>query len=189
MPILRLPRPPQGRLLRRRYEPYLTDVPLTYAALRLGRYDVAHALHTTDTLAALGWKRRSRAPAILSFMGIPDRPGLRAARRRLELMQSAIRGCDAVVALSQYAADAFRYWLGYEARVIAPGVDLDAFRPSGPRTQDLQSVRRIGIDVDAAGIEWRDLDSRTAVRAKLYPALPRAGCRRAMTLRVLCRPR
>lgn len=203
LPILRLPRPPQGRLLRRRYEPYLTHVPLTYAALRLGRYDVAHALHTTDTLAALRWKQRAGAPAILSFMGIPDRAGLREARQRLELMQSAIRGCNAVVALSQYAADAFRYWLGYEARVIAPGVDLDAFRPTGPRAErptvicsaavaeprkhvkllveafalvraelpdahlvlsrprDLEAIRRIGIDVDAPGIEWRDLDART----------------------------
>jgi glycosyltransferase involved in cell wall biosynthesis len=118
-------------------------------------------------------------------------------------MQRAVRGCDAVVALSQYAADAFRYWLGYEARVIAPGVDLDAFRPTAPRAQrptvicsaaaaeprkhvkllveafrlvraelpdarlvlsrprNLESARRIGIDVDAPGIEWRDLDART----------------------------
>jgi glycosyltransferase involved in cell wall biosynthesis len=203
LPILRLPRPPQGQLLRRRYEPYLTHVPLTYAALRLGHYDVAHALHTTDTLAALRWKRRVRAPAILSFMGIPDRPGLREARRRLELMQCAVRRCDAVVALSRYAADAFQYWLGHEARVIAPGVDLNAFRPTGPRAEQptvicsaaateprkhvkllveafalvraelpdarlvlsrprvLQSARHVGIDVDAPGIEWRDLDART----------------------------
>src|SRR5205823_13049310 len=30
--ILRLPRPPQGRLRRRGYDPYLTHVPLSYAA-------------------------------------------------------------------------------------------------------------------------------------------------------------
>ena len=36
LPITRVPRPPQGRLLRRHYEPYLTHVPLSYRVLRGG---------------------------------------------------------------------------------------------------------------------------------------------------------
>jgi phosphatidylinositol alpha-mannosyltransferase len=205
LPILRLPRPPQGRLLRRRLEPFLTHVPLSYAALRAGRYDIAHAVHTTDAAAAVSWKRRTGRPAVFSFMGIPDRIGLRETRKRLELMLTAIEGCDAVVALSHHAADNFRYWLGYEAPVIEPGVDVDTFFPAGPRAEhptimcsadaleprkhvallvqafklvraelpyarlvlsrprDLPRVRSLGVDADAEGVEWRDLDSRAAL--------------------------
>jgi glycosyltransferase involved in cell wall biosynthesis len=133
LPILRLPRPPQGRLLRRRYEPYLTHVPLSYAALRAGSYDVAHAVYPTDALAAVRWKARTGGPAILSYMGIPDRRGLRERRKRLEVLQAAISGCDAVVSLSQHVASAFQYWLGYESPVIPPGVDLSAFQPTAAR--------------------------------------------------------
>ncbi len=207
--IVRVPRPPQGRLLRRKYEPFLTHVPLSYSVLRAGHYDVAHAVHTTDALAATRWKRRTGRPAVLSFMGIPDRVGLRGARRRLELMESAIRGCDAVVALSAYAGAAFQYWLGYEAPVIEPGVDLDAFTPAPARAElptivcsaaaeverknvgllvdafklvrrelpdarlvlsrphDLEAARLAGVDVDASGVEWADLDDRAAL-ARAY---------------------
>ncbi|MHB8656612.1 MAG: glycosyltransferase family 4 protein [Solirubrobacteraceae bacterium] len=131
--ILRLPRPPQGRLQRRLYEPYLTHVPLSYAALRAGDYDLAHAVHAPDALAAARWRRIIGRPAILSYMGIPDHGGLMERRRRLDCVLGAIRGCDAVVALSRYAADAFDHWLGYEAPVIEPGVDLRAFAPAAQR--------------------------------------------------------
>jgi glycosyltransferase involved in cell wall biosynthesis len=131
--VLRLPRPPQGRLLRRGYEPYLTHVPLSYAALRAGRFDIAHAVHPPDALAAARWRRITGRPAILSYVGIPDRAGLRWRRKRLETLLAAIRGCDEVVALSRYAQDEFRRCLGYDARVIAPGVDLEAFHPAPSR--------------------------------------------------------
>jgi glycosyltransferase involved in cell wall biosynthesis len=207
--ILRLPRPPQGRLVRRRYELYMTHVPLSYAALRAGQYDIAHAMHPPDALAAVRWKRGNGRPAILSYMGIPDRQGLRERRKRLEAMLAALRGCDAAVALSDYAGEAFRYWLGYDARVIPPGVDVRTFKPTGPRSprptivcsaaaeeprknvallvkalevvrrshadarlvlsrpRDLEAVRRIGVDVDAPGVEWANLDDRDAL-ARAY---------------------
>ena len=207
--VLRLPRPPEGRLLRRGYEPYLTHVPLSYAALRAGRDDIAHAMYPADALAAARWRRRTGRPAVLSFMGIPDRRGLRQFRGRLEVLLRALDGCDAVVALSAHAAHEFRYWLGYEPRVIAPGVDLHGFRP-GParaaqptiictaaaeeprkhvallveafalvrrelplarlvlsRPRDLDGARRSGIDVDAPGVEWKNLDD-TSTLATAY---------------------
>jgi glycosyltransferase involved in cell wall biosynthesis len=205
--VLRLPRPPDGRLLRRGYEPHLTHVPLSYVALRVGRDDVAHAMYPADALAAARWGRWTGHPALLSYMGIPDRPGLRQFRGRLEVVQRALEGCDAVVALSAHAADAFRYWLGYEPRVIAPGVDLHAFQPgptraSAPtiictaaaeeprkhvgllieafalvrselpsarlvlsRPPDLEQVRRSGIDVDAPGVAWENLDDTGTLAA------------------------
>lgn len=130
--ILRLPRPPTGRLLSRMYEPYLTHVPLTYAALRVSEYDVAHAVYPTDALAAARWGKRTGRPAILSYLGIPDCRWL-SERRRRQVLGAALSGCDAVVALSRYAADAFERSLGYRAPVINPGVELDAFTPSSRR--------------------------------------------------------
>ena len=134
LPIVRLPRPPQARLLRRGYEPYMTHVPLSYAALRARRFDIAHAVYPTDALAAARWSARTGRPSLLTYLGIPDRPGLRDKRKRLEVTVKALRGCDAVVALSDYAAAEFRRTLGYEARVIPPGVDLHAFAPAAARS-------------------------------------------------------
>jgi glycosyltransferase involved in cell wall biosynthesis len=134
LPILRLPRPPQPRPLTRRFESYLTHVPLSYAALRAGDYDVAHAVYPTDALAAARWRRRSGRPAVLSYLGIPTRAWL-AERRRGQVLRAALRGCDAVVALSRHAAEEFEHTLGYQAQVIAPGVDLEAFRPLVPRAE------------------------------------------------------
>ena len=134
LPVLRVPRPPQGRLLRRHYEPYLTHVPLSYLALSHGAYDLAHATYPADAVAGARWKRRTGRPLVLSYMGVPDRTGLREYRWRLELLLRALSRCDAVVALSRYAGEAFRHWLGYEARVIPPGVDVHTFRPLADRT-------------------------------------------------------
>jgi glycosyltransferase involved in cell wall biosynthesis len=209
LPILRLPRPPQGRLLRRLYEPYLTHVPLSYLALRAGGYDVAHAVHPPDALAASRWRRVTGRPALLSYMGVPDHAGLFERRGRLEMISSALRGCDAVIALSRYAADAFERWLGYQARVIAPGVDVRAFAPAAARCErptilcsadateprkhvgllvkavelirrewpdarlvlsrphELTAARRAGVDLDAPGVQWADLDDRAAL-ARAY---------------------
>lgn len=145
--MLRVPRPPQGRLLRRGYEPYLTHVPLSYLALKAGTYDLAHAVYPADALAASRWRRHTGRPALLSYMGIPDRRGLCEYRRRLDILLRAARGCDAVVALSRHAAQAFGYWLGLEARVIPPGVNLTAFRPRSARAAAPTIVCSAAADV------------------------------------------
>lgn len=136
LPILRLPRPPEGRLARRRYESYLTHVPLSYAALRACGADIAHALFPTDALAAARWTDRTGGPSVLSYMGIPNRAWLTAARRRFDVTLHAVRGCTAVVALSHAAAEGFRRTLGVEPHVIQPGVDVEAFRPNRSRAPE-----------------------------------------------------
>lgn len=128
LPVLRLPRPPQRPLERAGLESYLTHVPLTYGALRAGSYDVAHALYPADALAAARWRQVTGNPALLSYMGVPRMEWLRAARGRLSILRRAIAGCDAVVALSRYAAETFASSIGIEPEVIPPGVDLDVFR-------------------------------------------------------------
>lgn len=129
LPVARLRRPPQRALVRRAYEDYLTHVPLSYVELERGRDEVAHALYPTDGLAAAWWARRRRRPAVLSYMGIPSLEWLHRRHLRLRVTRRAIAGADAIVALSETAAAAFRSVFGIDARVIHPGVDLAAFAP------------------------------------------------------------
>jgi len=133
LPIVRVWRPPDERFKRRLWEDYVTHVPLSYAVLRTGGADIAHAMAPPDALAAARWKARTGKPVLLSFMGVPDHAGLFWRRKRVEILTSALRDCDAVVALSAAARDGFRYWLGYEPRVIPPGVDTRAFAPGPAR--------------------------------------------------------
>jgi glycosyltransferase involved in cell wall biosynthesis len=135
LPIARHWRPPHRRLRAREFEDHLTHVPFSYLDLRAGRDDVAHAVFATDACAAARWSERTGRPSVFSYMGIPDRKNLVERRMRLESTLRAATGCSAVVALSRHAADAFRRDLGVDARVIHPGVDLEAFAP-GPRAQE-----------------------------------------------------
>jgi glycosyltransferase involved in cell wall biosynthesis len=132
LPIVRLPRPPHGPLLRRMFEPYVTHVPLSYGALRRREADLAHAVYPTDALAAGRWSRRTGRPAVLSYLGIPTLHWLRE-RRRLQVLRAALRSCSVVVALSRAAAAEFERNLGYSAPVIQPAVDIAAFRPAAAR--------------------------------------------------------
>ncbi len=128
--VQRVPRPPGGaRLERRMYEQHLTHVPLT--RLALGRFapDLAHAFFAPDALAATSWGRRTGRPVVYAFMGVPHRQGLANRRLRKELVVRACHESDAVVALSEEAAEAFEHWLGVTARPIPPGVDLERFTP------------------------------------------------------------
>jgi glycosyltransferase involved in cell wall biosynthesis len=159
LPILRLPRPPAGRLARRRFEDYPTHGPLSYLALRRGDDDVANAVHTTDALAAARWAERTGRPSVFSYMGIPDHGGLMARRKRLEMTVAATRRCSATVALSAAARDAFQRWLGVDAEVIPPPVDVEAFTPDPAARAERPTIvcaadpteprKRVGLLVEA----------------------------------------
>jgi len=111
-------------------EPHLLQAPLTRRAL--AGADVVEALQVGDALAGAG----SGRPAVFSLMGIPDEGTLAARRGRRALVRLAAHRCDAVTVLSAAAADACRRTLGVEPRVIAPGVDLDAFAVGTERTPE-----------------------------------------------------
>lgn len=130
LPVIRVPRPPQGFLVRRGYEAYMTHIPLSYAAVRRGKYDLAHAFYPTDALAAARWGRVTGRPAVLSYMGIPEPEWLDADRGRRAILMRAGRDVDAIVVLSRYAAEVMRRSTGLETEVVYPGVDLSAFRPA-----------------------------------------------------------
>ena len=133
LPVTRVWRPPNGWLESRGFEWYLTHWPLSEVALRRSNATVAHAVFTTDGLAAARWSRSTGRPSVLSYMGIPDHVGLHCRRLRARITRHAVAGADATVALSRPVAEAFWTELGVEARVIHPGVDLRAFTPGGNR--------------------------------------------------------
>ncbi len=126
--VVRARRPPGGaRLERRGVDAHLLQAPATLRELLRGHDDVVEALQVGDALAAAAWARRTGRPAVFSMMGIPDEATLGGRRGRARLVRLAARRCAAVTVLSETAADACRRTLGVEPRVIAPGVDLDAF--------------------------------------------------------------
>lgn len=134
--VVRTPRPPDRALTRRGVERHLTHGPLSYAVLRSEQVDVAHAMYSTDAVVAGRWGRITGRPAIFSYMGIPEAWWLRERRLRLRMTRRAVDSCSAVVALSRASASEFRENLGVEARVIPPGVELDAFTPGGERASE-----------------------------------------------------
>jgi glycosyltransferase involved in cell wall biosynthesis len=134
--IVRVPRLPDERLDRRRFEGHLTHLPFSYLALRSGGAQVANAFTVADAAVAARWSERRGHPAVLSYMGVPDHPGLVDRRRRLQLTEYAVRGCRATVALSQYAVDEFWRWLGVRARLIYPGVQLERFTVGTERSEE-----------------------------------------------------
>jgi len=69
---------------------------------------------------------------VLSFMASPHDPGSRPARADGRDRARHARP-DAVVRSARRAAAAFERWLGMRPRVIAPGVDLEAFAPARAR--------------------------------------------------------
>jgi glycosyltransferase involved in cell wall biosynthesis len=163
--VIRHWRPPDGRLRRRGFEDHLTHVPLSYLSLAHGDDELVQALHVTDGLAAARWSARTGRPSVLTYLGIPDRRGLTLARRRLEITLRAATGCTAITAVSRHAAEAFSRWLGLEARVIYPPVDLERFRPVADRAPDPtvfcpapadQEHKRVGRLVRAFGVARRD---------------------------------
>jgi phosphatidylinositol alpha-mannosyltransferase len=120
-------RPPERWLRRRGFDDYLSHVPFSYATLKRGDYDLAHALYPTDALAAVRWSRRTGRPAVLSYLGVPnERPS-----RRDATVRSAPRA-SAVTAMSVHAAGLLEARVRRPVEVISPGVDLERFAP-GPR--------------------------------------------------------
>lgn len=171
LPITRHRRPPQGRLRRRLFEPWLTHLPASYLDLLRGDDDLAHALYPSDGAAAARWRRRTGRPVVLSYMGLPHRTGLANRRLRVRLTLEAVHGASAVVALSETAREHFWRWLGVEARVIAPGVDLETFSPEPAERAPVPTIlcaadareprKRVGLLVEAfAGVRRERPDAR-----------------------------
>ncbi len=127
VPVLRSWRPPETPLRLRKIEEHLSHLPASYLALRRGDDDVANAFYPTDALAAVRWSERTGRPCVFSHTGSPQRDHVSNRRGRLRILERVTLGSTAVTALSKAARDNIWRWLGVEARLIYPGVDLSAF--------------------------------------------------------------
>jgi glycosyltransferase involved in cell wall biosynthesis len=109
-------------------------------------------VYAADSAAALAWKRRTGRPVVFHYMGIPHHADLTRHRRKLELTHRAATGSDRVVGLSRTVADAFRRWLGVEAEVIHPSVNLDGFTPAPERAPEPTIFCAAASDVPRKGV-------------------------------------
>ena len=181
LPIVRSWRPPARRLRRREFEDYLTHVPFSYLELLRRDDDVAHATHHPDAVAAARWSARTGRPSVFTFLGLPTRVGIATRRLRAELLVRASRECSATVAISRTAADGFRRWLGVEARVIHPSVDLTTFTPGAARTPEPTIVcmadaaaenKRVPLLIESfARVRRERPDARLLLQAPADPVL------------------
>lgn len=194
--VLRVPRPPQGRLQRRGFEDYLTHVPLSYAVLSMMRPDVAHAWFPTDALAAIRYGRRTGRPVVHSYMGIPNHVGVMWRRRRLAITLRALAGSDVTVSLSRHVADEFRRSFGHDTPVIPPPVDVEHFRPRGERTavptaicaavmDDVGSRKRVHLLVEAWPLVRRERpQARLLLNRPRTPELAAAAADAALGIEI-----
>lgn len=176
----------EHRLRRRLYEEHLAHVPFTYLALKRGaRPDVVQALYATDAAAALRYKRATGVPVVFSYMGVPHRISLANRRRRKELVVAACEGADAVVALSELAAEHFRTWLGVDPHVIAPPVDVEFFTPAADARAAVPTIlcaadhtqprKRVGLLVEALAHVRREHPEARLVLSRGGAPSPWAG--------------
>jgi glycosyl transferase family 4 len=120
IPVVRVRRPPDSLLRRRRFVAPLTHVPLTVGALLAGNYDVAHAFSPEDAGAALVWRRLARRPALFTCTE-PLRRELVADRRlRLWLLRHAVEDSDLVTVPTEESRAALWRWLAVDAPVMSP---------------------------------------------------------------------
>jgi glycosyltransferase involved in cell wall biosynthesis len=187
--VIRTRRRNDERWRARGWDRYLSHAPRSLTELLRLRPDVAHALYPSDAVAA----SYARRPLVFSYMGLPDMAYLEERRGRRWTMEQACARADVVVALSEAAARAFRDVLGVQARVISPGVDLQAFAPDESQRAPVPTIvcsaaraesrKRVGLLVDAVRqldgvrlvldrrgppisepfVELRDLDDRAAL--------------------------
>ncbi|MBA2440391.1 MAG: glycosyltransferase family 4 protein [Thermoleophilaceae bacterium] len=180
LPVRRNRRPPERWLARLGFEEHLSHAPLTYASLRHGGDELAHALHHADALAAARWSKATGRPSVFSFMGIPRDEGFGHRRLLGRVMRGAVEGADAVVVLSRAAAGRMERLLGVEARVIPPGVDTEAFTPGGRRADQptifcgadpAEPRKRVALLVEAFRVVRRSLpEARLVLSQPRRPA-------------------
>jgi glycosyltransferase involved in cell wall biosynthesis len=110
---------------------YLTHLPASLRTVSKGDAQLIHALYPTDGYAASRWGRRGR-PLVFSLMGMP-RPESLQRRLWRRVVAGALARADVSVCLSERAAELTREAFRVNTRVINPGVDMGAFRPTSPR--------------------------------------------------------
>lgn len=110
-----------GLLNRRGFATPLAHVPWTMLGLLRGGFELAHAFSLSDAVAALGWRRITGRPVVVTLTEPPARERLADRRLRLWSLERVLDEADAVVAADDAVRDAMLRWLAVDAPVIPPG--------------------------------------------------------------------
>jgi glycosyltransferase involved in cell wall biosynthesis len=133
--VVRNWRPPDRPWRMRHVMEGLSHQPFTFASLMRGADDLAHAFFPTDGLPALEWRARTGRPVTFHYGGVPQRNVLANKRLKLKVVERVTTECDVVTVGSRASRDAMWRWLGVEAEIVHPGVDLSVFTPGGARSE------------------------------------------------------
>lgn len=166
--VVRKWRLPQRPFLAAGLPPGSGQIALNALAARRGGFDVIHAFHPADAVAAA----HSGRPSLFFFQGVLDRGDWKDRARVLATVKHGARNCDVVVVNSQAAAAAFAEHTDVTPRVINPGVDLHAFKRVADRSEqptifcpaDPSDPRKAVPELDAAIAQIRR--KRPDVRAQ-----------------------
>jgi len=138
---------PEGALRKRGFTGPLTHLPLALRTLHGGDFDLVHAFTAVDAAAALRWRRATGRPVVFTCGETIDRARVASARLRLRLLSAAIEDSDALVAPSEPAREALRYWMAADAQTIAPN---DGAGHERLYRGTLSRTRRAGLRTDVA---------------------------------------
>ncbi len=127
----RPPRPPGAGV----YEHHIVNAPNVARFLRAEPFDVAQAFFPVDAWVAVKLRRRGGPPVVATAHGIPTRQYLVARRYRLEMLRTVAGGAGECTVLSEAAAEPFRRYLFRDPRVLPPGVLVDRYRSTTPRSE------------------------------------------------------
>ena len=125
---------------------------LSAAAERGERYDLVHSHYWLSGLAGIEVSRGLGVPHVATFhtlamLKLQARPGERESARRIRAETAVLGSVDGVVVSTRGEADEIARLYGVDPgrlAVVAPGVDLDLFRP----VDRAESRRRLGISED-----------------------------------------
>lgn len=116
--VVRVRRLPEAPLRARGFATPVTQTPFTFAALRAGRFGLAHAFSPADVMAALLWRRLGGGPVVFTCVEPPCRAALADRRQRLRMLTAAFEHSDVVTAASTAARDAIRRWIALDVAVL-----------------------------------------------------------------------
>ena len=110
----------EGLLARRGFTPGLTAVPAALAALRRADADLVHAFGVPAAVAALGWRRLTGRPVVVTLDEVLDRAHVADRRLRRHTLAHAVEAPEAVLVPSEAGREALARWMAVEATVAAP---------------------------------------------------------------------
>jgi glycosyltransferase involved in cell wall biosynthesis len=161
----------------------LAHVPASRRSLAAGGFDLAHAFHPADALAAVRWSRAGGGPALFT---VPAFPPERSGPLRRRWLDAVFAGAAVVVPTGAVAEAVSAAFPAARIEAIPPGVDTGRFTPGPGRATapialcaaDLREPRKqVPMLARAFSAVRRAIPEARLVLANPYPGAPPAWAR------------